>query len=160
MNAAIYARNSTQQQSKAGTTQSQIEALKARSEADGTTIRKQFIFSDEGVSGSTFDRPALERLRDAMFAREVSRLYVYSPDRLARNFVHQMILLEEFQCYGVEVIFLDRPLSNNPEEQLLVQVQGVISEYERAKILGRTRRGRIHAARRGSFCQMLGPGKF
>lgn len=150
MNAAIYARNSTQQQSKAGTTQSQIEALKARSEADGTTIRKQFIFSDEGVSGSTFDRPALERLRDAMFAREVSRLYVYSPDRLARNFVHQMILLEEFQCYGVEVIFLDRPLSNNPEEQLLVQVQGVISEYERAKILERTRRGRIHAARRGS----------
>jgi site-specific DNA recombinase len=150
MNTAIYARNSTQQQSIAGTTASQIEALKARAKADGTTVRKLMVFSDEGVSGSTFDRPALERLRDAIAAREVSQLYVYSPDRLARNFVHQMVLLEEFQCYDVQVIFLDRPVSNNPEEQLLVQVQGVISEYERAKILERTRRGRLHAARRGS----------
>jgi site-specific DNA recombinase len=150
MNTSIYARNSTQQQSKAGTTQSQIDVLKARAKADGNTVRKQFIFSDEGISGSTFERPALERLRDAMYAREVSRLYVHSPDRLARNFVHQMILLEEFQSYGVEVIFLDRPVNDNPEEQLLVQVQGVIAEYERSKILERTRRGRIHAARRGS----------
>ena len=62
-----------------------------------------------------------------------------------------MLLLEEFNRCGVEVIFLNFEISSNPEANLLLQMQGMISEYERAKILERNRRGKIHAAKRGSI---------
>jgi site-specific DNA recombinase len=94
-------------------------------------------------------RPALERLRDQAAAGAVDRLYVHSPDRLARRYAYQALLVDELQHGGVELVFLNRPLGQGPEDDLLLQVQGIVAEYERAKILERSRRGKLHAARRG-----------
>ncbi len=76
----------------------------------------------------------------------IDQLYVHCPDRLARNYAHQVLLLEEFFRAGVEVIFLNREVGQTPEDHLLLQVQGMIAEYERAKIMERSRRGKRHGA--------------
>ena len=107
-------------------------------------------FIDEGQSGAVLVRPALERLRDQAAAGLIDRLYVHSPDRLARKYAYQILLVEEFQRCGIEVVFLNHEIGDKPEEQLLLQMQGMIAEYERAKILERSRRGKMHAARNGS----------
>ncbi|MFZ0255018.1 MAG: recombinase family protein, partial [Gammaproteobacteria bacterium] len=148
--AALYARVSSEAQASAQTIQSQLAALQMRIEAAGDelTVERQFI--DEGYSGSTLVRPALERLRDLVAAGGVDRLYIHSPDRLARKYAYQVLLVDEFQRAGVEVVFLNRALGTSPEDDLLLQVQGMIAEYERAKILERSRRGKRHKARLGS----------
>ncbi|MFI4983134.1 MAG: recombinase family protein, partial [Nevskiales bacterium] len=112
-------------------------------------------FIDDGVSGTTLVRPALERLRDQAAAGAIERLYVLAPDRLARRHAHQMVLVDEMHACGVELVFLNGPLGQTPEDQLLLQVQGIIAEYERAKILERTRRGRLHAARCGQVSVLV-----
>src|SRR6266852_695533 len=106
-------------------------------------------FLDEGSSGATLVRPALERLRDVIAAGAIDRLSVHSPDRLARKYAYQVLLVEEFRRARVEVMFLNRALGQSPEDDLLLQVQGMIAEYERAKIIERHRRGKRHAARTG-----------
>jgi site-specific DNA recombinase len=146
---ALYARVSSDTQAQGGTIDSQLAALQERIVADSYVVEPALAFVDDGVSGSTLVRPALERLRDQAAAGAIDRLYVLAPDRLARRHAHQMVLIEELQGGGVEVVFLNRPVGTTPEDQLLLQVQGIISEYERAKILERTRRGRLHAARCG-----------
>jgi len=132
--AALYARVSSEQQATAHTIASQLAALRERVAADGLTLRDDLSFVDEGYSGATLIRPALERLRDAVAAGDVDRLYVHSPDRLARKYAYQALLLDEFQRAGVEVVFLNRALGQSPEDDLLLQVQGMVAEYERAKI--------------------------
>ena len=146
---ALYARVSSDTQAQEGTIDSQVSAVRARIASDGETLGAESCFCDDGVSGSTLVRPALERLRDQASAGAIDRLYVLSPDRLARRYAHQMVLIEELQGCGVELVFINRPLAETPEDQLLLQVQGVVAEFERAKILERTRRGRLHAARCG-----------
>jgi site-specific DNA recombinase len=94
-------------------------------------------------------RPALERLRDVIAAGSVDRLYVHSPDRLARQYAYQVLLVDAFRRAGVEVVFLNRALGQSPEDDLLLQVQGMSAEYERAKIIERHRRGKRHAAQSG-----------
>src|SRR5687767_6728861 len=113
-------------------------------------------FIDEGYSGATLVRPALERLRDAVAAGALDRLYVHSPDRLARRYAYQVLLIDEFQRASIEVAFLNRPLGRSAEDDLLLQVQGMIAEYERAKILERSRRGKKHAASSGSVNVLAG----
>lgn len=149
LQAALYARVSSEQQATAHTIASQLAALCERVAADGLTLRDDLSFLDEGYSGATLIRPALERLRDAAAAGEVDRLYVHSPDRLARKYAYQALLLDEFQRAGVEVVFLNRALGQSPEDDLLLQVQGMVAEYERAKILERSRRGKRHGAHIG-----------
>jgi site-specific DNA recombinase len=147
---ALYARVSSQRQADEATIHSQVAALEQRLAADGYQLDPELRFLDEGYSGATVQRPALERLRDLIHAGGVERLYVHSPDRLARKFVHQAVLLEEFQRRHVEVVFLNHSLADaSPEGNLLLQMQGMIAEYERAKILERTRRGRRFSARQG-----------
>jgi site-specific DNA recombinase len=148
--AAIYARVSSDQQAQEHTIGSQIEALVRRVRADGLEMEDSLRFIDEGQSGAVLVRPALERLRDRAAAGLIDRLYVHSPDRLARKYAYQILLIEEFQRCGIDVIFLNHEIGDNPEEQLLLQMQGMIAEYERAKILERSRRGKMHAARNGS----------
>ena len=94
-------------------------------------------------------RPALERLRDQAYVGGFQRLYVHSPDRLARRYAYQVLLVEELRRHAVEIVFLNRAIGVSPEEDLLLQMQGMFAEYERAKILERSRRGKRHAARRG-----------
>lgn len=147
---AFYARVSSEQQVQTGTIESQIMALQERIKADGHHLLKEDQFIDDGYSGSTLARPELERLRDTTANCLLDRLYVHSPDRLARKYAYQYLLLEEFNRLGIEVIFLNNQLGNNPESDLLLQVQGIISEYERTKIMERSRRGKLHAARQGS----------
>lgn len=148
--AAAYARVSTEHQAQCHTIDSQVEAIKERLAQDGLAWEEELCFRDEGYSGETLERPALERLRDQMAAGALDRLYVHSPDRLARKHAYAMLLLDEFRRAGVEVVFLNHAVEATPEGELLLQVQGVIAEYERAKILERNRRGRRQAAKRGA----------
>ena len=148
--AALYARVSSDQQVQAQTMASQVEALQERMRQDHLPLDPELQFLDDGYSGATLVRPALERLRDLAALGVLDRLYVHSPDRLARKYAYQVLLLEELHRGGVEVVFLNHAVSDNPEEQLLLQVQGMMAEYERAKIIERHRRGKLHAARHGS----------
>jgi site-specific DNA recombinase len=148
--AGLYARVSSQRQADELTIDSQVAALRQRVGEDGLTVEDEMCFLDNGYSGTTMLRPALERLRDVVAAGGIDRLYVHDPDRLARKYAYQFLLLEEFQKHGVDVVFLKHDSQDlTPEANLLLQVQGVIAEYERAKILERTRRGRRHAAQQG-----------
>jgi site-specific DNA recombinase len=146
---ALYARVSSDKQAQDGTIDSQVSLVRERLEADGEVLAAELCFCDDGVSGASLVRPALERLRDQAAAGALDRVYLLAPDRLARRHAHQMVLLEELHGCGVDVVFVNRPLGTTPEDQLLLQVQGVVAEYERSKILERTRRGRLHAARCG-----------
>lgn len=148
--AGIYARVSSEKQAQAGTIGSQVAALRERVQRDGFLLDEEMCFIDDGYSGTVLVRPALERLRDVAASGGLDRLYVHSPDRLSRKFAYQCLLLEEWQRAGVEVVFLNRPLGQTPEDDLLLQVQGVVAEYERAKILERNRRGKRHAAHQGA----------
>jgi site-specific DNA recombinase len=150
IHAAIYARVSSERQSREGTIQSQIAALKTRAKDDGILLEPDNEFIDDGFSGSTLARPSLDRLRDHAAAGKVDRLYVLAPDRLARRYAYQVLLIDELQNCDVEIVFLNRHIGQGPEDDLLLQVQGVVAEYERAKILERSRRGKQHAAKRGS----------
>jgi site-specific DNA recombinase len=145
----LYARVSSDRQAEERTIDSQIAALRERIQADGVQVDGELQFVDDGYSGGTLLRPALERLRDQVAQGALDRLYVHSPDRLARNYAYQFVLLEEFGRAGLEVVFLNHALGQSPEGDLLLQVQGVIAEYERAKIRERIRRGKLHAARSG-----------
>lgn len=149
--AAVYARVSSKQQAQHQTIDSQVAALRQRIVGEGLALEDDLVFLDNGFSGSTLQRPALERLRDKAYAGAFNRLYVHSPDRLARKHAYQVVLLDEFKRAGVEVVFLNQRLSETPEDNLLLEVQGIIAEYERAKIIERGRRGRRHAAQRGSL---------
>jgi len=154
--AALYARVSSEQQSEAKTIESQIADLRSRVAAAGMALSAELEFIDNGYSGATLIRPALERLRDVAAAGGIDQLYVHCPDRLARNYAHQVLLLEEFLRAGVEVIFLNREVGHTPEDHLLLQVQGMIAEYERAKILERSRRGKRHGAQVGKVSVLSG----
>jgi site-specific DNA recombinase len=149
LRAGAYGRVSSKQRPETTTIASQVEALKARILADGLRWEPELCFLDEGYSGGTLLRPALERLRDQAAAGVFDRLYVHSPDRLARHYPYQVLLVEEFQRQGVALVFLNHDIGKTPEENLLLQVQGMMAEYERAKILERSRRGKRHAARAG-----------
>src|SRR5215207_5567284 len=147
---AIYARVSSEQQAQQDTIASQLEAIERRIRDDSLDCDPELRFIDDGVSGTWLARPGLERLRDQAAAGAIDRLYVLDPDRFSRKYAYQVLILEELAHRGVEVVFLCNPLGHDPAENLLVQVQGMIAEYERAKILECSRRGKQHAARRGS----------
>src|SRR5512142_1945497 len=151
MHAAIYARVSTERQERQQTIDSQLTALRAWAEADGHDLNDHHVFRDEGYSGSRLDRPGLDALRDAVRDGAVQQIAVLAPDRLARKYAYQVLLLEEFRRVGCEVAFLHHPISDDPNDQLLLQIQGAIAEYERAVLAERFRRGKLQKARAGQF---------
>jgi len=153
---ALYARVSSEQQAGDSTIASQLAALEARVLTDGLTVLPDHRFTDDGYSGATLVRPALERLRDVAASGALDRVYVHSPDRLARRYAYQVLLVDELRRAGVEIVFLNRQIGLSPEDDLLLQVQGMVAEYERAKILERSRRGKRHGARRGSVAVLSG----
>ena len=119
--------------------------------AEGWTLDPAHVFRDDGYSGAALARPGLDRLRDAIKGREVDRVLVTAPDRLARNYVHQMVLLEEWARAGCAAEFLDRPMSDDPHDHLLLQIRGAVAEYERTLIAERMRRGRLAKLRAGAL---------
>jgi site-specific DNA recombinase len=149
---ALDARVSSEQQAQAQaqTIDSQWVALRERIARDGGLLSPEQEFVDAGYSGSTLIRPALERRRDAVAAGEVARGSGYRPDRLARKYAYPVMLVDEFQRAGVELVVFNRPLGPSPEEELLLPRQGTIAAYERAQRLERSRRGNRHQARQGS----------
>ena len=157
--AAIYARVSSARQKKDETIGSQTAALRTHAAAAGLTVPEQWVFTDEGHSGATLARPALERLRDLVAGIGVAVVVCYSPDRLARKCAYQALLIEEFTRAGTAVEFVRGPRGDSPEDQLMVQFQGMFAEYEKAQIMERYRRGKAHRARAGSV-NVLGGAPF
>jgi site-specific DNA recombinase len=154
--AAIYARVSSDRQKEDHTIGSQTEALTEYAHNEGYTIPVEWVFQDEGYSGATLVRPGLERLRDLASEGQLETLLIYSPDRLSRKYAYQVLLIEEFSRNGVGIEFIKSPKATTPEEELLLQFQGMIAEYERAQIVERSRRGKRHRAKSGSINVLSG----
>jgi DNA invertase Pin-like site-specific DNA recombinase len=149
MTVAVYVRVSTQRQAQAQTIEQQLERLREHLRSQGMALTSERIFRDDGYSGATLNRPGLDRLRDAVRAGEIEQVLVTDPDRLARNYVKLMVLLEELERAGCEVTFLDRPMGRDPQDQLMLQIRGAVAEYERTLIAERMRRGRQAKLRAG-----------
>ena len=143
LRAALYARVSTPHQTQTETIEQQLDQLKRHIDEQGWSLEEKHIFRDDGRSGATLNRPGLDRLRDTVRFGEIDCIVLTTPDRLARNYVHQMILLDELEAVGCQVHFLDRPMSRDPHDKLLLQIRGAVAEYERTLITDRMRRGRL-----------------
>ena len=151
MRTAIYARVSTPRQARAQNIDEQLERLKAYVEQKGFSLKEEHTYLDEGYSGASLNRPGLDALRDAAAMAEFELLLITTPDRLARKYVHQVLLIEELQSRGCRVEFTERPMSQDPNDQLLLQIRGAVAEYERTLIAERMRRGRLAKLRAGQL---------
>jgi site-specific DNA recombinase len=147
--AAIYARVSGQRQKEEQTVGSQVAECKTAAESWGLEVPEGWLFTDEGYSGASLVRPALERLRDLAAQVPVDVVVCYSPDRLARKLAYQTLLIDELHKAGSEVRFVKARKVETPEDEMLLQFQGMMAEYERALIMERTRRGKAFRARAG-----------
>ncbi len=145
MRSAIYARASTERQEHTQTIDTQRTALRTWTATQGHELDEAHVFRDDRASGSRLDRPALDALRDPA----VDVLGVLTPGRPAHKYTYQVLLLEEFRCAGYEVVFLEHPISEEPNDQLPLQSQGAIPESERAVLAERFRRGKLQKARDG-----------
>src|ERR1700688_829209 len=154
--AAIYARVSSEQQREANTIASQTASLIEFAKNHDLEVPEEWVFQDEGYSGATLERPALERVRDLAAEGQIHVVLAYAPDRLSRKYAYQILLIEELARSGVETLFVKAPQGSSAEDQLLVQFQGMIAEYERAQILERSRRGKRHRAQSGEVSVMSG----
>src|SRR6202165_4373506 len=149
MPAAIYARVSSDRQKENHTIASQTAALIEYAQTHGYAVPPEWVFQDEGYSGASLVRPGLEAIRDLAAQGQIVAVLIYSPDRLSRKYAYQVLLGEELSRCGVDVIYLKSPSGDSPEDQLVVQFQGMIAEYERAQIAERHRRGKRHRAQQG-----------
>src|SRR6202521_1612266 len=154
--AAIYARVSSDKQREENTIASQTAALIAFASEQQFEVPREWIFEDDGYSGASLIRPGLERVRDLAAEGLIQAFLVYAPDRLSRRYAHQILLIEELARAGAETVFIRAPRGSTPEDELLVQFQGIIAEYERAQILERSRRGKRHRARQGEVSVLSG----
>src|SRR6201994_4592667 len=154
--AAIYARVSSDKQREEKTIASQTAALVAFARAQQFEVPKEWVFEDDGYSGAELIRPGLERVRDLAAEGLIQAVLVYAPDRLSRRYAYQILLIEEFARAGVETLFVRAPRGSTPEDELLLQFQGMIAEYERAQILERSRRGKRYRARAGEVSVLSG----
>ncbi len=154
--AAIYARVSSDRQKEEHTIGSQVLALMDYARNEAYRVPEEWIFQDEGYSGASLVRPDLERLRDLVSEGQIETVLAFSPDRLSRKYAYQVLLIEEFARHGVDVDFVKSPKATTPEEELLLQFQGMIAEYERAQIAERSRRGKRYRAKAGSVNVLSG----
>ena len=152
MRIALYARVSTSHQQQTHTIEQQLTRLRAdvTTQADWS-LCEEHIFCDEGYSGAKLKRPGLDHLRDQAALAAFDRVLITAPDRLARNSVHQMVVLEELAHVQCQVQFLDRPMSDDPHDQRVLQIRGAVAEYERTLIADRMRRGRQAKLRSGQL---------
>ena len=151
MRVAAYARVSTTRQAQAQGIEQQLDRLRAAAAERGWELDGQHVYRDDGYSGARIGRPGLDRLRDHAALAELDVVLVTAPDRLARNYVHQVLLIDELAARGCQVEFLDRPMSADPHDQLLLQIRGAVAEYERTLIAERMRRGRQAKLRAGTL---------
>jgi site-specific DNA recombinase len=158
MRVATYARVSTQRQAQTQTLEQQMTRSRAHVQEQGWILEPEHIYRDEGCSGATpLNRPGLDSLRDRAALAEFDVVLITEPDRLARNYVHQMLVIDELERRGIRVEFLDRPMSNDPHDRLLLQIRGAVAEYERTQISDRMRRGRLMKYRTGRLLPWTRP---
>src|SRR6266702_4553047 len=137
--AAIYARVSSDQQKEEKTIASQTAALVEFARSEGYSVPDEWVFQDEGYSGASLVRPGLERVRDLAAGGEIQAVLALAPDRLSRKYAYQVLLIEELARHHVAVIFIKAPHSGTPEDQLLLQFQGMIADdAERGIMQSRT----------------------
>ena len=142
MRVAVYARVPATRQAQAQTIEQQLDRLRGGVAERGWELEEQHVYRDDGYSGASLGRPGLDRLRDHAALADLDLVLVTAPDRLARNYVHQVLLIDELAGRGCQVEFLDRPMSSDPHDQLLLQIRGAVAEYERTLIAERMGRGR------------------
>ena len=157
MRIAIYVRVSTQRQAQSQTIEQQVERLQAYIRDQGWVLEAEQIYQDNGYSGAKLNRPGLDALRDHAALADFDLVLITAPDRLARNYVHQVLIIEDLAKRGISVQFLDRPMSDDPNDQLLLQIRGAVAEYERTLIADRMRRGRLSKYRAGKLIPWIQP---
>src|SRR6266542_3532111 len=151
MRIALYARVSTSRQAQAQTIDQQLTRLRAYVSEQGWLLDERHIYRDDGFSGASLTRPGLDRLRDTAAQAAFDAVLITAPDRLARKYDHQVLLIEELEGRGCQVLFSDRPMSHDPHDQLVLQIRGAVAEYERVLISDRMRRGRLAKLRAGQL---------
>ncbi|MCA1617047.1 MAG: recombinase family protein [Acidobacteria bacterium] len=152
MKVALYVRVSTTRQHQTQTIEQQLSRLRQHlATQTGWELAEQHIYRDDGYSGAQLNRPGLDRLRDHAAMAAFELVLITAPDRLARKYVHQVLLIDELTKLGCQVQFLDRPMSDDPHDQLLLQIRGAVAEYERSLIADRMRRGRQAKMRSGQL---------
>jgi site-specific DNA recombinase len=129
MAVALYVRVSTTRQQQPQTIEQQLirrrEHLATRPDWH---LAEEHIYRDDGYSGATLNRPGLDRLRDRAALATFDLVLMTAPDRLARHDVHQRLLIDELAQRGCQVEFLERPMSQDPHDQLLLQIRGAVAE--------------------------------
>ena len=150
---AIYCRVSSALQEREKTIESQLAEL--REVCKDFQIVKEYI--DNGWSGETLDRPALDNLRNDAKEGLFEVVCIHAIDRLSRNLHYQGILVEEFKKRDIEVLIKDKKIEDTAEAELLLNMLGAVAQYEKAKILERTKRGKLYKARRGVVVGTRGP---
>ncbi len=149
---ALYVRVSTTRQQQTQTIDQQLARLHTHvATQPDWQLNETHIYRHEGYSGAKLNRPGLDRLRDHARAAQFTHVLITAPDRLARNYVHQVLLIDELKELGCTVEFVDRPMSDDPHDQLLLQIRGAVAEYERTLIADRMRRGRQMRVRNGQL---------
>ena len=158
MEIALYARVSTERQQQTQTIEQQLTRLQAYvAQQPSWHLAEQHIYRDDGYSGAKLNRPGLDRLRDHGAFGEFELVLITDPDRLARKYVHQVLIIEELTAAGCQVEFLERPMNDDPHDQLLLQIRGAFAEYERTLIAERMRRGRQAQLRTGRLVPWTRP---
>jgi site-specific DNA recombinase len=152
MEVALYVRVSTTRQQQAQTIEQPLARLREYvAPRPEWHLAEEHVYRDDGYSGAELNRPGLDRLRDRAALAAFERVLLTAPDRLARNDVHQVLLIEELAQRGCAVAFLDRPMSQEPHDQLLLQIRGAVAAYERTLSADRMRRGRQAKLRNGQL---------
>lgn len=147
--AALYARVSTTDQEEQETIKTQLDDLYERIKEDGNILSPDNEYKDDGWTGTILERPALDAMRDAAEGGKFQILYVYDRGRIARRYLYQEMVLEELEKVGIRFVTLHDRAILNDEDRLMQGFQGLFAEWERTKILERTRRGRLRKAKEG-----------
>lgn len=146
---AVYGRVSTSNQENEGTIETQLSAVREKAQTEGLTIVKEYL--DEGWSGDTIIRPALDQLRVDARKGIWDAVLMYDPDRLARRFSYQELVSDELKEAGIEVMYVTTDTPKNSEDKILFGVKGLFAEYERSKIAERFRLGKVRKAKDGNI---------
>jgi site-specific DNA recombinase len=150
--AAIYARVSTPQQEREATIESQLAELRRHAREQEYELSEAHVFADQGISGTQLARPGLDRLRDEAAERAFEVALILTPDRLARQYVHQCVVIDELKRQGVQVVFINQPPGDDsPQTHMMLGIQGIFAEYERSLITERLRRGKLYRIRQGQL---------
>src|SRR3989338_2215947 len=144
---ATYARVSTSAQEEQQTIQNQINSLQEFAQKNSYTIVEEY--TDDGWSGDILARPDLDKLRQDAKNKQWEAVLIYDPDRLARRYSYQELVMDELREAGIEVMFITVTAPKNPEDKILHGVRGLFAEYERAKIAERFRLGKLRKVKEG-----------